>query len=443
MSISTKAVCDKITSLIASKTLNAAEAAALSVSCSLDVQTSTWAGLPSAACNEGRFYYVTDCCGYHYSDGTAWQNSVDSTSATPANLIYSVGFGASGQLGDNTTINKSSPVSIVGGFVDWSNVSAGIKHALGIRSDNTIWSWGNNGFGQLGDGTTSDKSSPISVIGGFVDWSKIAANSYFNVATKSNGTVWSWGCNDTGQLGDGTTLNRSSPVSVVGGFTDWLQISSGASRHVTGIRTDGTAWSWGGNPYGQLGDGTTINKSSPVVVVGGFADWYQISSGGTFATAIRTDGTAWSWGRNMYGQLGDNTTVNKSSPISIVGGFNDWSNVSNGRFHTIAVRTNGTAWGWGLNVFGHLGDNTTINKSSPVSIVGGFSDWCLVSGGFNQTVGLRANGTAWAWGYNGSGQFGNGTIVNTSSPVSVIGGFTDWTKASTGNNASFLLRTRG
>jgi len=208
------------------------------------------------------------------------------------------------------------------------------------------------------------------------------------------GNTYSWGSSSGGKLGDGTTVAKSSPVSVVGGFSDWCQVSAG-SDHSLGVRTNGTAWAWGCGDIGRLGDGTTVNKSSPVSVVGGFTDWFQVSAGCCHSLGVRTNGTAWAWGTSLSGQLGDGTTVSKSSPVSVVGGFTDWCQVSASPLsHSLGVRTNGTAWAWGSSSEGRLGDGTTVSKSSPVSVVGGFTDWCQVSAGLRFSLGVRTNGTA-------------------------------------------------
>ncbi|MFZ4599435.1 MAG: RCC1 domain-containing protein, partial [Terrimicrobiaceae bacterium] len=241
--------------------------------------------------------------------------------------------------------------------------------------------------------------------------------------------TYAWGQNSFGQLGDGTIVTKSSPVSVVNSFIDWCQVSAGGCQS-SGIRSNGTAWAWGANYGGQLGDGTTDAKISPVSVIGGFTDWCQVDTGRGHSLGVRTNGTAWAWGYNILGRLGEGTTVDKSSPVSVIGGFTNWCQVSAGAYHSLGVRTNGTAWAWGINLYGHLGDGTTVDKSSPVSVVGGFTDWCQISAGQAHSLGVRTNGTAWAWGCAGNGRLGDGTALNKSSPVSVIGGFTDWCQVS-------------
>ena len=259
-----------------------------------------------------------------------------------------------------------------------------------------------------------------------------------------NNSAWMWGRNcfftsPRGNLGNNSGLNSSSPVSVVGGFTDWSQLSTGSS-HSLGMRTNGTAWSWGVNGSGQLGNNTTADKSSPVSVVGGFSDWCQVAAGGSHSAAVRTNGTLWSWGTGSSGQLGTGTYYDRSSPVSVVGGFTDWCQVALGNNNGLAVRTNGTLWGWGYNTQGQLGDNTIVGKLSPVSVIGGFTDWCSISLA-GHSIALRQNGTIWAWGQNSSGQLGNSGTTNVSSPVSVIGGFTDWCQVAAGYGISAGIRT--
>ena len=348
------------------------------------------------------------------------------------NSIWAWGRASYGRLGDGTTVSKSSPVSVVGGFTDWCQISAGYVHSLAVRTNGTAWAWG-TGI-PLGDNTTADKSSPVSVVGGFTDWCQVSGGTEFSLGVRTNGTLWAWGTGPDGELGDNTKATKSSPVSVVGGFTDWCQVSGGRV-HSLAVRTNGTAWGWGYNGQGRLGNNNTTGTSSPVSVVGGFTNWCQVKAGGKHSLGVRQNGTLWAWGYNYSGQLGDNTTVSKSSPVSVIGGFTNWCQVSSGVQHSLGVRTDGTAWAWGANGGSQLGDNSTgfnAAKSSPVSVVGGFTDWCQVSGGYKQSAGVRTNGTAWAWGQNYCGLLGDNTTVSKSSPVSVVGGFTDWCQVSTG-----------
>ena len=217
-----------------------------------------------------------------------------------------------------------------------------------------------------------------------------SAVTIFPIIQATENVAYAWGANSPGQLGDNTSINKSSPVSVVGGFTDWISASAGG-QHNIGVRANGTIWAWGYNFRGQLGDDTSISRSSPVSVVGGFTDWISASAGAQHNIGVRANGTLWAWGSNIVGQLGNNgnTTTSKSSPVLVAGGFTDWVSVSAGGYHSLGVRANGTLWAWGQNSFGRLGDGTAISRSSPVSVVGGFTDWVSVSAGIAHTLGIR------------------------------------------------------
>jgi alpha-tubulin suppressor-like RCC1 family protein len=347
---------------------------------------------------------------------------------------FSWGSNGNGRLGNNSTIDRSSPVFVSGGIKNWTSVSSHPigSHVLAIRADGTAWAWGSGGSGRLGDNSTLNQSSPVSVVGGFTDWIQVSAGSTHSLGVRANGTAWAWGGGANGKLGDNSTVAQSSPVSVVGGFSDWTQVSAGTD-HSLGVRGDGTAWAWGSGSQGVLGDNTTTQKSSPVSVVGGFTNWTQVSAGNSHSIGVRLDGTAWAWGSGGSGRLGDNSTVAQSSPVSVVGGFTNWTQVSAGLYHSMGVRSSGGAWAWGNGANGRLGNNSTTNRSSPVAVSGSFSDWIQVSAGITHSSGVRSSGTAWAWGFNGQGQLGNNSTVDRSSPVSVVGGIGDWVAVSSGS----------
>lgn len=399
-------------------------------------EVATYSNLPLASSNEGLLVFVTADERVYWSNGTNWY------SLSLENEGFSWGWGSNfgGRLGDGSTTNQVSPVSVVGGFTDWCQVSAGYDHSLGITGTGVVWAWGENSFGELGDGTTSNKSSPVSIVGGFTNWCQVSAGCMHSLGVRQNGTAWGWGTGNFGRLGNNCTTNRSSPVSVVGGFTNWCQVSAGWC-HSLGVRTNGTAWGWGENAFGEVGDNTTVDKSSPVSVVGGFTDWCQVSAGRCHSLGVRQNGTAWAWGSAVDGRLGNNTALtDRSSPVSVFGAFTDWCAVSAGEDHSLGLRKNGSAWAWGNNTSGRLGDNTTVSRSSPVRVVGGFTDWCQIAAGRSHSLAIRTNGTAWAWGVNTCGRLGDNTTVAKSSPVSVVGGFTDWCLISGGDDHSLAIR---
>jgi alpha-tubulin suppressor-like RCC1 family protein len=398
----------------------------------------TAAQRPTGVTGQIRFNSET---GFEFFDGAQWQPFVTTNFISDPNA-YAWGRNTNGRLGDNTTTTRSSPVSVVGGFSDWVSVSAGGSHSLGVRANGSLWAWGNAVGGRLGNnigGAFTTRLSPVSVIGDFSDWVQASGGDAHSLGVRANGTLWAWGVNGNGQLGDDSTTARSSPVSVVGGFTDWISASAGLA-HSLGVRANGSLWAWGRNSYGRLGDETTTSRSSPVSVVGGFSDWVSASAGGYHSLGVRANGSLWAWGSNANGRLGDNTATDRSSPVSVVGGFSDWISASAGNIHSLGVRANGSLWAWGSNGNGRLGDNSNTDRSSPVSVVGGFTDWISASAGFAHSLGVRANGSLWAWGRNSYGRLGDETTTSRSSPVSVVGGFSDWVQASAGDDHSAGIR---
>ena len=385
-------------------------------------------------------------------NGTAWTNLRQTVTVVNA-AAWTWGKNNYGQLGLNirldagfNEIHRSSPSSVVGGLSDWTQIEAGTATTMALRANGTIWGWGTGTSAIIGDNTNISRSSPVSIVGGFTDWIEVSTTNRHTLAIRANGTAWGWGQNYFGRLGDGTTIYRSSPVSVVGGFTDWVQIATGWEGSA-GLRANGTAWGWGFNGSGRLGDGTYTNRSSPVSVVGGISNWSKISRRANHVLAIRANGQLWAWGTGHLGKLGNGSTNDVTSPSSVLGGFTDWIQISAGYMHSLAIRSNGTAWAWGQNRYSQLGINNNVDASytSPRSIVGGFTDWVQVSAGEKHSLGIRANGTAWGWGYTNNGRVGNNsssfsTSTGVSSPVSVVGGFTDWVQISAGGSHSAGLR---
>jgi alpha-tubulin suppressor-like RCC1 family protein len=356
--------------------------------------------------------------------------------------LWTWGFNNNGQLGDNTITSKSSPVQTVTGGTNWKQVASGAIYTAAIKTDGTLWNWGSGVNGRLGDNTTASKSSPVQTVAGGTNWRQVSGGSSHTAAIKTDGTLWLWGWDSNGELGDNTTTNKSSPVQTVTGGTNWRQVACGAN-HTAAVKTDGTLWLWGVNPYGGLGDNTSASKSSPVQTVAAGTNWRQVACGTYHTAAIKTDGTLWAWGYNSTGQLCDNTSVNKSSPVQTIAGGTNWRQVACGTYHTAAIKTDGTLWTWGYNNNGQLGDNTLINKSSPVQTVAAGTTWRQVSCGDNHTAAIKTDGTLWNWGYNGGGQLGDNTLINKSSPVQTIVGRNNWKQVSCGGNHSTAIQEMG
>lgn len=278
----------------------------------------------------------------------------------------------------------------VGSDTTWKQTSAGDSHSAAIKTDGTLWLWGSGGSGGLGDNTTTTKGSPIQTISGGNNWKLVAAGGYFTAAIKTDGRLWVWGRNSQGSLGDNTTTNVSSPIQTVSGGTNWRAIS--CSRfYMAALKNDGTLWLWGQNTSGALGNGTFNSTSSPVQTVSGGTNWKMISCGGYHMAAIKTDGSLWVWGQGGQGQLGNLATGNITSPIQTVSGGTNWKQVDAGDYNTAAIKTDGRLWIWGFNDWGQLGDGTTVAKSSPIQTLSSGTNWISVNSGQSYTNAIRDN----------------------------------------------------
>lgn len=334
--------------------------------------------------------------------------------------LWGWGSNWTGGLGDGTTTDRWSPAQ-TGTDTDWAQIAAGTDFTVALKNDGSLWSWGNNNSGQLGDGTTIDRLSPVQT-GTDTNWAHIAAGGLHTMAIKTDGSLWAWGNNTSGQLGDGTgTYTDLSSPARIGTDTDWAHIEGGDWYGIA-LKTDGTLWAWGNNWDGQLGNGTTDYYDAPQQT-GTDTDWAEISAGADHTIALKTNGTLWAWGNNASGQLGDGTTTDRYSPLQI-GTDTDWAHIATGAYHTVALKSNGTLWAWGANDFGGLGDGTTTGRPSPQQI-GIDTDWVEINAGRFHTVALKTDGTLWTWGYNSNGQLGNGATTDQAIPAQVGTG-TDW-----------------
>jgi alpha-tubulin suppressor-like RCC1 family protein len=340
---------------------------------------------------------------------------------TPA--LWMWGNNSAGQLGDNANTTRSSPVQTVTGGSNWAQASCGTNYTLAIKTDGTLWGWGTNDTGSLGDNTVVSKSSPVQTVAGGSNWRAVSAAGVHCAAIKTDGRLWLWGNGGSGQIGSNTVTNRSSPVQTVTGGNNWKQVSCGY-KVTAAIKTDGTLWLWGLNNKGQLGDNTIVNKSSPIQTITGGSNWNSISVGSNTTSctvaAIKSDGTLWLWGLGTSGELGDNTITSRSSPVQTIAGGSNWRSVSVGHNHCAAIKTDGTLWSWGGSGNGRLGDNTLISRSSPVQTVAGGSAWRSLSCGGGYTAAIKTDGSLWSWGYNQYANLGDDSITSRSSPVQTV-----------------------
>jgi uncharacterized protein (TIGR03437 family) len=329
-------------------------------------------------------------------------------------FAWSWGDNTFGELGNGTTTNSSVPTQ-VSGLTNLTAIASGGSFSMALTSDGSVWTWGHNQFGQLGNGSNSDSSTPVEVsgLGGIV---AIAAGTAFSLALKNDGTVWAWGDNAWGELGNGTNNSSNTPVQV-SGLTGAIAISAGPIRSLA-IRSDGTAWGWGDNSGGALGIGT-ISFSNTPVQVSGLTGATAIAAGGQHTLALKSDGTIWAWGNNIAGQLGNGTNKSSNTPVQ-VSGITGAIAISAGDAHSLALKSDGTVWDWGAGYSGQLGNGSNASSSTPVQ-VSGLTGVTAIAGGTQFSLALMNNGTVSAWGDNTAGELGNGSTTGTNVPVAVSG----------------------
>jgi alpha-tubulin suppressor-like RCC1 family protein len=248
--------------------------------------------------------------------------------------------------------------------------------------DGNLFTWGNNNSGKLGNASLFENiSTPITTFAGGSNWKQLSCAAGNIAAIKTDGTLWTWGSGSSGVLGNAvTTGDISTPVTTFAGGTNWKQVSSEGYR-TSAIKTDGTLWTWGNGGNGRLGNASTVNVSTPVTTFAGGTNWKQVSAGSLHTAAIKTDGTLWTWGRGTYGVLGNATITNTSTPVTTFAGGTNWKQVSSGNSHTAAIKTDGTLWTWGDAVNGKLGNaegGTTFGiliRSTPVTTFAGGTNW--------------------------------------------------------------------
>lgn len=374
---------------------------------------------------------------------THWENKMTgilqgllaSIGAAQIPFMYSWGYNGFGQLAQNNRTNRSSPVQVDN--EEWANISLGSYYGMAIKADGTLWTWGYAADGCLGLNDLVRRSSPTQV-GALTNWSNVSAcGTYGGVAVKTDGSLWTWGNNAQGRLGLGDKDTKRSSPTQVGALLTWKQ-GSGGDIVSGAVKTDNTLWMWGNNGNGDLGINTQgPGIASPVQVSG---SWSYINIGASNAHGIKTNGALFGWGSASSGAIGSNSYINFSSPVQITS-TTDWASVSrNGGGVAAAIKTDNTLWVWGNNNYGQNGQNNaggfgSTNRSSPTQL--GSADWSQVSCGGSNVAAIKTNKTLWTWGRNNYGSLGQNNTIARSSPVQV--GSSNWSKIVANQSGFFMF----
>ena len=344
--------------------------------------------------------------------------------------VVAWGHNRSGQLGNGTTTDSFTPVA-VSGLSNVRAIAAGSSFSLAVRADGAVFAWGNNASGELGDGNTADRATPVPVVGlgagsGVID---VAAGGAHALALKADGTVLAWGNNASGQLGDGTApADQLTPVKVtgLGAGSGVVQVSAGGAFSLA-LRSSGAVLAWGNNASGELGDGTTIDRARPVSVpaLGPGSGVRKVAAGGAFSLALRSNGTVSAWGNNATGELGDGTAPADHATPVFVTGVSSAIDIGAGRGHGLALLRAGSVVAWGDNNLGQIGDGTTAQRHTPVDVTTAHALGVLVGGDHSHALlGAAAGGGGGSGGDNGGGggggssaTGGGGTPIPQSGPA--------------------------
>jgi alpha-tubulin suppressor-like RCC1 family protein len=333
--------------------------------------------------------------------------------------VWAWGKNDVGQLGDTTPTMRTTPVA-VSGLTDVIAIAAGANHSLAIKRDGTVWAWGKNTGGQLGDNSNTNRFAPVQV-SGLTDIVGIAAGEQHSLALTRSGLVKAWGNNGFGQLGDGSSQHLT-PVTVAG--LSGVSAVTAGQTHSLAIRSDGAAtgtlWIWGGDYAWQIGDGTLVNsRPTPFALLSGVT----LADGGfEHSVVILGDGTARAWGLNTFGDIGDGTTTARGSAV-VVKNLQDIHAVASGGRHLLALTGDGTVMSWGHDDLGQVSHTWADNQNQvePLAVVGLPAGIVAIAAGDTHSVALASDGHVWAWGGNGSGQLGDGSQMTRTRPVQVGG----------------------
>jgi alpha-tubulin suppressor-like RCC1 family protein len=332
--------------------------------------------------------------------------------------MWAWGDNSSGGLGTGaapgTNLSTAVPVP-VGTDTDWAWVGVKEGHTAALKNNGTIWAWGTNYYDQLGLGIDRDVNVPTQM-GTDTNWATIICGESHMMAIKTDGTLWAWGNNYSGMLGDGTTILRDTPVQI-GTDTDWATGACGTS-HSVAIKTNGTLWAWGANPHGPDANGSDIHVLAPEQV-GTDTDWQTVSAGSGVNVGLKTNGTLWTWGISSFGQLGNGTITDSFLVTPAQIGTDTWQYISASQYTIHAIKTDGTLWGWGNNQNFQIGIGASIDRSRPTQVPYG-DTYRQISSGGSHTMAVRTDNSLSGWGHNDHGKIGNGSYQNAYVPVGVV-----------------------
>ncbi|MAQ71925.1 MAG: hypothetical protein CL565_06995 [Alphaproteobacteria bacterium] len=337
------------------------------------------------------------------------------------------GSAGSGRLGNNETSGSYlNPVAVEDGGATWSKISAGVSHSCGIQNDGTAWCWGDNSYSRLGISSPYNQPVPVRVNDGGVTWLDISAGDRSSCGIQADGSGWCWGADNYSQIGDGaTSTGHAEPYPLDDGGATWSSISVG-EKYACGVQTNGSGWCWGTESYGSLGNGGTESDvlASPTALDDGGATWSEIVAVKANNTCgIKDDDSAWCWGYDNFGELGNGAAITGTqiSPTEVEGG-DSWATIGSGNYHGCGIKTDGSGWCWGRSTsLGSLGNGTSSgSQHSPSPLDDGGATWIQSSSWSRHSCAIKTDGTAWCWGYGLNGQLGDGDTENRLSPVQVI-----------------------